>query len=268
MKKLEKFKNRNDHLKKVDLSKIPKDANLDPVLRAASNYNKIAESGDPKQIKQNAKIDKESLDDFLKYIPKGGVILDIGCGLGIDTAYFHSCGYKTYGIDISENAINLAKQVYPECNYSVGDMSDPKLYWKYQPDGVYECLSLMNLPKSTIESVIKSIYDNLPEGGVFKLTVEEDPGESKTGWYSVPHSQPLMWKGEEVYMVDFIYLSYFKRDEIVSMLLKPGFEILNIKHEKKDNVVSKAITILCRKKVSINKLGIFSKLINFFKNKF
>lgn len=268
MKKLKKFKNRNDHLTKVDLSKVPEDANLNPVLRAASNYNKIAESGDPKKIKQNAKVDKESLDEFIKLMPKGGVIMDIGCGLGHDTAYFQSCGFKTYGIDISENAINLAKQVHPECNYSVEDISDPKLYWKYQPDGVYECLSLMNLPKSTIEGVFKGIYDNLAEGGVFKLTVEEDPGENNTGWYSVPHSQPLMWKGEEAYLVDLLYLSYFKHDEIVSMLLKPGFEIVSIKQEKKDNVVSKAITILCRKKIVSKKPNIFQNIISFFKNKF
>lgn len=39
MKKLEKFKNINDHITKVNLEKIPKNVNLDPVLRAASNYN-------------------------------------------------------------------------------------------------------------------------------------------------------------------------------------------------------------------------------------
>ncbi len=41
-------------------------------------------------------------DRFLKYIPSGGKILDLGCGSGRDTKCFLEAGYQVTAIDASQ----------------------------------------------------------------------------------------------------------------------------------------------------------------------
>lgn len=43
-----------------------------------------------------------------KYHLTGGLLLDVGCGLGDKSLYFARYGYETIGIDISQQAINEA----------------------------------------------------------------------------------------------------------------------------------------------------------------
>ena len=240
------MKDVKNNIIKIEIEKIPKGINHDPSFRAASVYNAFSKDPDIGKIKENNKVETDSLQEFIKLMPTGGVILDIGCGMGFETNYFQECGFKAYGIDISENKIKIAKELFPKCNFSVENLSDPNIFERYKPDGVYECLALMYLPKDTIEKVFKNIYENLSEGGLFQLTIEEDDGD-KTGWHTVPTSKSFMFQGKEVYAVDFIYLSYFKLEEIISMLKKPNFEIVKILKRKKDGIIRPARTILCRK---------------------
>ena len=41
----------------------------------------------------------ELLDNFIKYIPHGGKILDLGCGAGAASLYFQSCGFDVMPVD-------------------------------------------------------------------------------------------------------------------------------------------------------------------------
>ena len=43
-------------------------------------------------------------------LPRGGSILDINCGTGIDAAYFVSRGFRVTGVDISAEMIRVAQQ--------------------------------------------------------------------------------------------------------------------------------------------------------------
>lgn len=47
---------------------------------------------------------------ILKYHPKTGSLLDIGAGTGYFVQYMQSIGWKTLGVEISEDARNFAKQ--------------------------------------------------------------------------------------------------------------------------------------------------------------
>jgi 2-polyprenyl-3-methyl-5-hydroxy-6-metoxy-1,4-benzoquinol methylase len=47
---------------------------------------------------------------FSQYISKGKSVLDIGCGTGINASWLDHAGYQVTAIDISEEAIKLAKQ--------------------------------------------------------------------------------------------------------------------------------------------------------------
>jgi SAM-dependent methyltransferase len=43
----------------------------------------------------------------------GGIILDLGCGVGRDTAYFASCGLSVVGLDASLAGLRAAKRRFP-----------------------------------------------------------------------------------------------------------------------------------------------------------
>ena len=45
---------------------------------------------------------------FLKYIPKCGRIMDLGCGSGRDVKWFCDHGYEAYGLDASEELVKKA----------------------------------------------------------------------------------------------------------------------------------------------------------------
>lgn len=54
----------------------------------------------------------KTLDSFSDYsfLPKKGKLLDLGCGNGHVSLYMAKKGYEVYGIDISETAIEWAKE--------------------------------------------------------------------------------------------------------------------------------------------------------------
>jgi ubiquinone/menaquinone biosynthesis C-methylase UbiE len=76
-------------------------------------------------------------------IPKGGRVLELGCGAGDMTLVLASKGYKTYGIDISPTAIEWAKEKAKEsslkADFRVGSVLDlsyfPDNYFDYILDG-------------------------------------------------------------------------------------------------------------------------------------
>jgi len=49
-------------------------------------------------------------------------IIDIACGYGRDSALFKENNYEVSGIDISEEAIALAKEIYPQIDFMLGDV--------------------------------------------------------------------------------------------------------------------------------------------------
>ena len=47
---------------------------------------------------------------------RGAEALDFGCGIGTQTKLLADFGLVSYGVDISENALDKAKELYPELN--------------------------------------------------------------------------------------------------------------------------------------------------------
>lgn len=60
---------------------------------------------------------------FLKrYMPLRASLLDIGCGTGKLTNYFHKYGYNTLAIDISEPMLEILKSKYPKIKTKLLDI--------------------------------------------------------------------------------------------------------------------------------------------------
>ena len=53
----------------------------------------------------------------------GARALDIGCGVGDLTATLHQLGYQADGVDLSPTAINRARTLHPECQFTCADIT-------------------------------------------------------------------------------------------------------------------------------------------------
>ena len=106
---------------------------------------------------------------FLKYIPKGGEIADLGCGSGRDVAYFASKGYKAIGIDASEDLAKISSEK-AGIRVIVADMST---WLAYQPlDGIWCCASILHLDDEGLEGFFGNLQYNLKKGGALFISVK------------------------------------------------------------------------------------------------
>jgi len=69
--------------------------------------------------------EKSWLDQFLRLVPPGGSILDIGCGSAEPIArFFIEQGYEVTGADSSPSLIDICKRRFPKQHWMVADMRD------------------------------------------------------------------------------------------------------------------------------------------------
>lgn len=91
------------------------------------------------------------LIDWLKKHPlpttKAKAIV-IGCGVGDDCEALSQYGYDVIGFDISNSAIELCKNRYPntKVQYTLADLFDYPKEWFQAFDVVYECNTIQVLP--------------------------------------------------------------------------------------------------------------------------
>lgn len=81
-----------------------------------------------------------------KKIDKKAIV--IGCGVGDDAEALSTFGYEVTAFDISQTAIDLCKNRYPDSkvNYIVADLFDYPKEWLGSFDLVYECNTIQVLP--------------------------------------------------------------------------------------------------------------------------
>jgi len=89
-------------------------------------YDRHAESFDKERGK--TLFEKGWLDRFLALVPRGGKILDLGCGSGEPIArYLAEAGCRLTGVDSSPAMIELCRQRFPREKWIVADMRKPPL---------------------------------------------------------------------------------------------------------------------------------------------
>lgn len=69
----------------------------------------------------------EIYERFLKYVPKGGHIIDVGCGSGRDVVAFIRRGYLAEGIDTSEELTRYARE-----NFGIRVTTCDMVNWQFR----------------------------------------------------------------------------------------------------------------------------------------
>jgi len=112
------------------------------------------------------------IDEFLKLIPEGGNILDAGAGVGVDSNYMHSKGFKVTSIDFSEGMLKVARNNFPKLEFLKQDMRDINFPINVF-DGILSSCSLIHIPKKDMSNIFKKFNSILKKNGIMYLWIKK-----------------------------------------------------------------------------------------------
>lgn len=141
---------------------------------------------------------------FMRLLPSGARVLDLGCGPGHSAAQMRDGGFSVTAMDGSAEMAALAHSQFG-LTVKVGDfadLSDVALY-----DGVWANFSLLHAPKADMPGLLKAIARALCPGGVLSVGLKTGTGE---------HRDKI---GR--------FYAYYTGAEISAMLERAGFTILS-----------------------------------------
>lgn len=102
-------------------------------------------------------------DEFLKYIPVGGRILDAGCGSGRDSKAFRQRGYEVEAFDAS---VELCKLASKNIGQEVRCLCFENMTYKNEFDGIWASASLLHVEKNEMQKVLVKCYNALKQDGI------------------------------------------------------------------------------------------------------
>jgi len=108
------------------------------------------------------------LDEFETRVPKGGRVLDLGCGAGVPVAKRLAERYGVTGIDISENQIRLAREAVTGAEFRVADMIEAEI-GEAVYDGVVSFYAMIHVPREHHRAILAKVRRALKPGGVALL---------------------------------------------------------------------------------------------------
>lgn len=137
---------------------------------------------------------------FLRLVPKGGRILDAGCGSGRDLKVFKERGYCPFGVDSSVKLVQLAR-AYAGVQSEVSRIQD--IDFEAAFDAVWACASLLHLPKAELNDGLQRLRKALRKGGVLFASIQLGEGER--------------------FEADGRFYAYYEREEFLKYVRAAGF---------------------------------------------
>jgi len=157
---------------------------------------------------------------YLEKLPKGGRVLDLGCGTGFPYArHLVKEGFDVVGVDLSEKMVRVASCNVPEAAFAQLSMSE--IEYGDEFDGVMSSFSMLLLSPDLFKETASRIHSALVYGGYFYLSLNEPVGEQDD-----PES--------EVYvniMGQDMYSRAYTVEEIEGVFQPLGFKLVNFNRE-------------------------------------
>jgi 2-polyprenyl-3-methyl-5-hydroxy-6-metoxy-1,4-benzoquinol methylase len=143
--------------------------------RIAEHYERNAHAFDA--ARRGQFVEKAWLDRFLLGVPRGGRVLDLGCGGGEPIARYlidRSC--QVIGVDLSQTMIGLARTRFARHQWLQGDMRTVALDGPF--DGALAWDSLFHLAGADQSAVIARVAAGLAPGGMLLFNTGPAQGEA------------------------------------------------------------------------------------------
>lgn len=107
-----------------------------------------------------------------RFLPKGGEVLDIGCGAGSNVLYLAKNGYHAHGIDLSPGAVRAARARASESRLTADIQEGDALALRFPDrslDGIVDHGCFHTLPLARREDYARETHRVLRPGGSFVL---------------------------------------------------------------------------------------------------
>ena len=125
------------------------------------------------------------LDRFLAYVPEGGHVLDLGCGMGEPIgAYLLSRGVSLTGVDASPSLIGLCRARFPGQRWIVGDMRSLALGERF--DGILAWHSFFHLAPADQRRMFARFASHAAHGAPLMFTSGTGEGAAIGAWEGEP----------------------------------------------------------------------------------
>jgi SAM-dependent methyltransferase len=161
---------------------------------------------------------RDVFDEFPRYLPKQGIILEAGSGLGATLITLREQGYDVIGLDYAEGALRASHRYEPSLRLHVGDVhmlpyATNSLHG-YLSFGVFEHFQQGMLP------ALREAYRVLAPGGIMVMTIP---------YPNLVH-MAVRWKrqlsGQSVLTDDDFFESTYTRRALEDNMRAAGFEVL------------------------------------------
>lgn len=118
----------------------------------------------------------DTLAAFIKTLPDGARVLDLGCGPGSSARHMVRAGCVVDALDASAEMIELASSIdgVTARQASFDDISGAAIY-----DGVWANFSLLHAARTDMPRHLAAIHTALKPGGLFHIAVKEGSGEGR-----------------------------------------------------------------------------------------
>ncbi|MFM8540954.1 MAG: class I SAM-dependent methyltransferase [Nitrospira sp.] len=152
------------------------------------------------------------LRDWLKQLPQGSLVLDLGCGAGQDARYLASRRHRVVGLDRTRPLLEFARRRAHRLPLVQADMR--RLPFRVRSfDAVWAAASLIHLPKPAARRLFRDLGALVPPGGWLAATVAHGraAGCLRRGW--IPGR----------------YFSRWSKDALARAFRRAGWEIITLK---------------------------------------
>lgn len=137
------------------------------------------------RARQTAFIEKAWMDRFGTFVPRGGTVLDLGCGPGKPmAAYLLAQGFDVFGLDSSPTMVALARANFPERHWLVADMRTLNLRRRFA--GILAWDSFFHLSPDNQRRMFPIFRDHAAAGAPLMFTSGPRHGEAIGQFRSEP----------------------------------------------------------------------------------
>jgi len=164
-----------------------------------------------KYIKNIRNLTPVEFNDFIKILPKGGSVLEVGCAGGRDAKKFFQKGFKVVGVDLVDSFLEEARKLVPAAKFIKMDINRLKIK-KDSFDAIWANAVLLNLKKKDIPKILKKFYEIIKLDGKLHIRVKKGRG--------VGYKIDKLSSGQKRLFI------YFSQKEIEKLIKGAGFKII------------------------------------------
>ena len=159
-----------------------------------------------------------------KYLPKGSIILEGGCGTGQQVFKLQKSGYKAIGIDYAQKTVETVKQAKPELDIRLGDVRKldfPDNYF----DG-YWSFGVIEHFYNGYDDIINEMHRVIKPNGYLFITF---PHMCKLRKMKAEKGKYPIWKDEKN-KIEYFYQFALDEQQVIADIEKLGFKLIKKQH--------------------------------------